>query len=593
MSVSEPHPGCDDPSGPASSPSTEAPADAPATSGEPLGLYAQAFEHCHEAIAITDARRCIVAVNRAFTTLTGHAAAAVAGQALLDRVAPRRRPELDASLCTALALNGTWQGELPGRRDDGSDCPLWLSLTEVRDATGTPQHCIAILLDISERKANEARIHYLAHFDALTGLPNRVLLHQRLARATARARRAGWKVAVLFLDLDRFKTVNDSLGHDAGDQLLTEVAGRLRRSVREEDTVARLGGDEFVIVVERLQRDMDVALIADKVLRVVGAPLTIAGHELRVSTSIGISLFPEPSADADALIRNADTAMYHAKQAGRDNFQFFSEDMNARVLARLTIENGLRHALERGEFAIYYQPQVALADARLTGLEALLRWHAADGTVVPPDRFVPIAEESGLIVPIGEWALREACRQARRWRDAGLATVPVALNLSAVQFHRAEIATVLHDALWESGLEPRHIALEVTESTLMDADVAAATLEQLHELGVALAIDDFGTGYSNLGYLKRFPIDRLKIDRSFVRDIVTDPNDAAIVCAVIRLAHTLGLRVVAEGVETVEQLDFLRRQGCDEAQGYLFSPPLPEAAVTALLQDGGFGPQAR
>ncbi|MBK7846698.1 MAG: EAL domain-containing protein [Zoogloea sp.] len=441
--------------------------------------------------------------------------------------------------------------------------------------------------DITERKASEARIAYLAQHDPLTGLPNRTLLQDRLDQALAHAVRHGSRIAVLFLDLDRFKTINDSLGHMTGDRLLQGVALRLSECTRETDTISRQGGDEFLIVLTDVDGPDDAARVAEKILDRLGPPFDIDGQLLATSFSIGIALFPDDGKCAESLMKNADTAMYHAKESGRNTYRFFDEVMNINALERLQLENALRQALDNQEFCLYYQPQVNLASGRIIGVEALLRWFNGALGGVPPSSFIPLAEECGLIVPIGRWVLHQACRQAKAWQAQGYAPIPVAVNLSAMQFRRADMVATVREALEASGLSPQWLELELTESLLMQSGAQVEnTLAELKALGVRMSIDDFGTGYSSLAYLKRFPVDCLKIDRSFVNDLIDDPDDAAIVRAVIQLGRSLRLDVIAEGTETHEQLDVLRAEGCVAAQGYVFSPPLPAEALGDILRVG-------
>jgi diguanylate cyclase (GGDEF)-like protein/PAS domain S-box-containing protein len=441
-----------------------------------------------------------------------------------------------------------------------------------------------IVEDISDRKAAEKQVQFLAYYDALTELPNRTLLHDRLSQALASARRRKDKVALLFLDLDRFKDINDSFGHSAGDLLLREVAARLKRWAREQDTVARLGGDEFLIVLTDVKDIPGAAVAAERLMDAMIAEFVVQGHLLRVSCSLGISIFPEHGADGETLIRNADAAMYSAKDYGRNNFQFFTQDMNAEVVERLTLESSLRLALEKRELFLVYQPQMEIASGRITGLEALLRWQHPELGLVPPDKFIRIAENSGLIVPIGEWVLRTACSQARKWQDEGLPTVSVAVNVSAVQFRQEGFRKLIDRVLRETGLAPEYLELELTESLLLsNADVTLSVLRGLKAMGLKLAIDDFGTGYSSFSYLKHFPVSKLKIDRSFVREVAANPDDAAITTAIISMAKSLNLKVIAEGVEDEAQMSFLRAHQCDEIQGYYFSKPLaPEEAADKL-----------
>jgi len=549
-----------------------------------LNLAAKVFGSSGEGIVITDAQHHVLTVNPAFTAITGYGEAEVVGRTLDELSARARNAERERELWDVVERTGYWQGELWDHRKDGERFPIWLTVSVVRDSEGKPVNYIQIFSDITERKEREERVRHLAHHDALTDLPNRVLLNDRITQAIALAQRTGAHVAVMFLDLDRFKTVNDSLGHSIGDKLLQVVASRLRGCVRGSDTVSRLGGDEFVILVPDLETPASAGTMAGKVLEAVALPCSIDGHELALTPSIGISIYPGDGDDVDALLRNADAAMYHAKESGRNNFQFFTPDMNVRAVQRLSLERSLRRALERDELRLHYQPQFDIHTGRLVGMEALIRWqHPQDGLVYPA-KFIPFAEESGLILPIGEWVLHAACRQSRAWQDAGLRGVPVSVNISALQFRQVNFVDTVQRALGDSGLDARWLELEVTESVIMhDAEPVTASLERLKAMGLELAIDDFGTGYSSLSYLKRFPIDRLKIDRSFVRDVTVDKDDAAIIAAIIALTRNLDLRTIAEGVETEEQLAFLRAQGCDQVQGFLLGRPAPPAEWITLL----------
>ena len=438
--------------------------------------------------------------------------------------------------------------------------------------------------EVAERQQAEERVMHLANHDALTGLPNRRLLIDRLGQALALAHRERQHVAILFMDLDRFKTINDSLGHMVGDALLQTVAQRLSEILREGDTVSRLGGDEFVVVLPNLDRPKDAERVALKLVEALARPFEPGGHELRVSASIGISLFPEDGTDTESLLRNADSAMYHAKDMGRNNYQFFLEQMNVTAAERLRLENDLHRALERREFELHYQPRIAVASGAVCGIEALIRWRHPERGLVLPEHFIPVAEDTGLIVPIGEWVINQACRQGTVWGAAGLPPIPVAVNLSPRQFRQTDLVDTVARALEQHGWPCKLLELEITEGVLMQQTPdTLKTLEALHRLGVGLAIDDFGTGYSSLSYLKRFPVDFLKIDQSFVRDIAVDPDDASIVTAIIGLAHSLGLKVVAEGVENAGQLDFIRNAGCDEAQGHHISHPMPADQLVAWV----------
>ena len=431
--------------------------------------------------------------------------------------------------------------------------------------------------DITERREAEQKIEFLAYHDSLTGLPNRVLLEDRVQQGIAMADRSGMGLALVFLDLDNFKKINDSLGHAAGDALLKEVAHRLKRCVRDTDTISRQGGDEFVILLHDLQNGVDSCTpVLAKIMETLQEPYDWEGNELSTSASIGISLFPDDGRDFETLRKNADMAMYRAKEAGRNTYRFFDEEMDDEAVEHLLMRSGLRRALERGEFVLHYQPQIDLHTGQIIGAEALLRWQHPEYGLVPPNRFIPVAEDSGLIVPIGEWVLHEACRQAGAWQRAGLPPLVVAVNLSAVQFRRGSVEETVTRALAAAGLPPSQLELELTETILLqNVEQVLASVRRLKQLGVKLSIDDFGTGYSSLSYLKRFDIDKLKIDQSFIRDLASDPDDAAIVRAIIQMAHSLDLLAIAEGVETTEMLQQLQAFGCDEAQGYHFARPMP------------------
>lgn len=444
---------------------------------------------------------------------------------------------------------------------------------------------LATVRDITERKVAEERVQFLAYYDALTGLPNRTLLEDRITKALASARRRNENAAVLFLDLDRFKFINDTLGHTSGDALLQEVAARLKGCAREQDTVARVGGDEFVMLLTSVAQASDAAVAAQRVLDAITSEFSVHGNLLKVTCSVGISMFPAHGLDSDALVKNADAAMYCAKQKGPNNIQFFTKDMNDQMVERLTLESGLRLALDRQELFLVYQPQMDIATGAIVGVEALLRWQHPELGLVPPGDFIRIAENTGLIVPIGEWVLKTACAQARKWQDEGLRQVQIAVNVSAVQFRQEGFRDLIKGVLSETRLSPQYLELELTESLLLtNADVMFSVLRDLKEMGLSLAIDDFGTGYSSLSYLRQFPVSRLKIDRSFVQDVAINPDDAAITAAIIGMAKNMSLRVIAEGVENEAQLSFLRAHQCDEIQGYYFSRPLSADKVAEMLK---------
>ena len=475
--------------------------------------------------------------------------------------------------------------EMKFRRKNGESAWAVLNVSLVDDDSGIAGIVEGMLVDITERKVAEERVQSLAYYDALTGLPNRILLHDRLSKALATARRQKHKVALLFFDLDRFKIINDSLGHSVGDLLLQDVAERLKSCAREEDTVARLGGDEFLIVLTHVNDIPSAAVSAERFMDALTSTFVIQGHSLSIGCSLGISIFPEHGADSETLIKHADAAMYSAKDGGRNNFQFFTADMNAQAVERLTLENGLRSALDKKELFLVYQPQMDIATGKISELEALLRWQHPELGLVPPDKFIRIAENSGLIVPIGEWVLRTACSQARKWQDEGLRAVSIAINVSAVQFRQQGFCELIRRVLRETGLAPHYLELELTETLLLgNADVTLSVLQELKAMGLTLAIDDFGTGYSSFSYLKRFPVSKLKIDRSFVRDVAVNPDDAAITTAIISMAKSLNLKVIAEGVEDEAQMSFLRAHQCDEIQGYYFSVPLAVDKVAEKLR---------
>jgi diguanylate cyclase (GGDEF)-like protein/PAS domain S-box-containing protein len=472
--------------------------------------------------------------------------------------------------------------ELRLRRKDNSVFRASVTLLHIQDAHA-PYLLIVVETIGAHEPTTEQRLAHRAYHDSLTGLPNRALFHEHLKRILLPSRRQGGIVAVLFIDLDHFKVVNDTMGHAAGDRLLQQVAARIDACTREADTVGRLGGDEFGVILTGLASARDAGSIADKIMTSLAEPFQIDGRDAFVTASIGITLCPSDSEEPDTLLRNADTAMYRAIELGRNNYKFFTAEMNHLMVKRATLENGLHKALERKELFLHFQPQADMRSGRIVGVEALMRWHHPEMGIISPGDFIPVAEESGLIVAMGEWAIRAACAQNKAWQDAGLPPVAIAVNMSARQFRQHDVVAVVQCALLESGLDGRYLELELTESIVMDnAEALIATMRELKSLGVRLSIDDFGTGYSNLAYLKRFPLDALKIDKSFVRGI-GDSDDGAIASTVIALGHSLGLQVVAEGVEDTQELEFLRDLGCDLVQGYLTGKPMPPQHLAALL----------
>ena len=540
-----------------------------------------------EAVTVTELDFRFVSINPAFTRMTGYVEPEIVGQPSSILNCDQHTDEFHQALRNTLVRTGHWSGEIWQRRKDGEEFLCWLELSEVVDRKGQRTHWVGVLTDITDRKRAEQELRYLANYDTLTGLPNRTLLGERLAHALIRARRHGAKVAVLFLDLDRFKHVNDSMGHAAGDRLLKAAAARIQATMRETDTVARLGGDEFTVIIEDLVDQAQAERVAQKLMDAFVRPLDIDGRtEVVISPSIGISIYPDHGQVPTDLLKYADTAMYQAKDKGRNTYQTYTEAMDAQARLRASMVSHLHKAVERGEFHLVYQPKMSLGDGRITGVEALLRWRNPDLGPVPPMTFIPLAEETGLIVSIGEWVLREACVQVQRWIRAGLTGTTMAVNVSMLQLLRGELYNRLKEILEDFDIPAHRIELELTESMVMaNAEQSIQTLSQIKSLGVNLAIDDFGTGYSSLAYLKRLPIDTLKIDKEFVGDITTDPDDEAITATVITMAHSLGLDVIAEGVETPEQLDYLREQRCDEVQGNLISTPLDSERCMKFLLD--------
>ncbi len=554
-----------------------------------LRMAATVFEHSTSAILITDPAGYIVQANEAFSRVSGYAVAQVLDQLpSMLTVDAQQRAHLTYVL-KQLHVNGTWEGEVWLKRLNGEHYPAWVGITAVLDDEGDLASYVCFFSDISERKASEQRIHRLAYYDALTHLPNRTLFQDRLHTALQQAERNKSWVVLMFLDLDRFKPINDSLGHAAGDRMLKDMAIRLLACVGDDDTVARMGGDEFTLLLQpRATRQLALnraISVAEQILASLVKPFVLESREFFVTASIGIALSPQDGNELSQLMKNADTAMYHAKERGKNNFQFYQADMNASALERLELESDLRHALEQQEFILFYQPQFSGDGKRLTGVEALLRWNHSRRGLVPPGDFIPVLEELGLVVEVGDWVLAEACRQLKLWHQAKVRVPKVSVNISARQFSDGQLGTRIATILKETGLSPACLELELTESILMrEVSEALHILASLKNLGLSIAVDDFGTGYSSLNYLKQFPIDVLKIDRTFVDGLPSGEQDAQIARAIIAMAHSLNLAVIAEGVETQEQLDFLREHGCDEVQGYLFGRPMPAHLLVKQLQ---------
>ncbi|PKU23552.1 EAL domain-containing protein [Telmatospirillum siberiense] len=540
-------------------------------------LTATMFDHSIEGITITDAEGTILAVNPAFTAITGYSAEELIGKNPRLLKSDRHDTAFYTQMFKTILSEGYWRGEIWNRRKSGAIYPEWMTISVVRDAKGDVVNYIGTFIDISRAKESEEQLFHLAHHDPLTGLPNRLLLLSRVHHAMACADRDGGKGALLFLDLDHFKNVNDSLGHAAGDELLQAVAQRYSNRLREADTLCRMGGDEFIVLLENLREADRAADVARSLIEELKVPFRLSsGRDVFIGTSVGISIFPDDGKDAGKVLSCADAAMYQAKKGGRNTYRFYTESLTEVANQRVAMEVALRQGLERGEFLLHYQPLIDMSSMRPVGVEALLRWQRPGAGLVPPGQFIPLAEETGLILPLGEFVLGAACSQMKRWLEAGADIETVAVNLSAHQFHQADIAQRVAAILEETGLPPGYLELEITESALMDFGEEAETrLRALKDLGLRLAIDDFGTGYSSLAYLKRFPIDKIKVDQSFVRDIPHDTADMEIVATVVAMAKNLNLQVLAEGVETEAQLAYLRHLKCDAAQGYLFSRPVP------------------
>ncbi|RMN95382.1 Sensory box/GGDEF domain/EAL domain protein [Pseudomonas coronafaciens pv. coronafaciens] len=555
-----------------------------------LRMAATVFEHSTSAILITDPAGYIVQANEAFTRVSGYEVAQVLDQLPGMLTVETEQEAQMRHILKQLDGRGTWEGEIRLKRRNGEHYPAWVGITAVVDDEGDLASYVCFFSDISERKASEDRIHRLAYYDALTHLPNRTLFQDRLHSALQQAERQKAWVVLMFLDLDRFKPINDSLGHAAGDRMLQEMATRLLACVDIDDTVARMGGDEFTLLLQpAITREaaLNRAIhVAERILTSLVTPFVLEGREFFVTASIGIALSPQDGNELSQLMKNADTAMYHAKECGKNNFQFYQADMNATALERLELESDLRHALEQQEFTLYYQPQFSGDGKRLTGAEALLRWRHPRRGLVPPNDFIPVLEELGLVVEVGDWVLAEACRQLKHWHQARVRVPKVSVNISARQFSDGQLGKRIAGILEQTGLSPACLELELTESILMrEVEEAMHILDGLKNLGLSIAVDDFGTGYSSLNYLKQFPIDVLQIDRTFVDGLPSGEQDAQIARAIIAMAHSLNLSVIAEGVETHEQLEFLRQHGCDEVQGYLFGRPMPPGQFEAQFSN--------
>ncbi|MES1986707.1 MAG: EAL domain-containing protein [Pseudomonadota bacterium] len=554
------------------------------SAGKRLHQAKIAFDSASEGIMITDDKVRIVAINKGFTEITGYSEEDVLGKSPKILQSGNQDERFYKDMWVILKNEGRWHGEVFNKRKTGENYYEWLTITAVKDNAGQVVNYVGVFADITDVKHSQNRLHELVNHDPLTGLPNRRLLNELLEHSIKRAERENHKIALLFIDLDRFKAVNDTLGHQVGDKLLLEASRRISLSMRDSDVVARLGGDEFVVMMDMINNPSDSALVAKKIIHALQIEFNIDGHEIYISASVGISIFPKDCADVEGLIKAADIAMYQVKNKGKNNHGFYSDELSKNAVERFTLEGQLRHALVRKQFEVYYQPQVSLITGEIIGAEALIRWNHPKLGLVSPATFIPMAEETGLIVQIGEWVLREAAYQMVRWHKAGHAIQWISVNVSGMQIMRSNFADTVYGILVETDCNADMLELEITESTVMqNTEYVIDTFKRIKQLGLKLAIDDFGTGYSSLSNLKRLPLDKIKIDQSFVRDLPDDLDDAAIANAIYAMAGSLGFSVIAEGVETLAQADFLRAMGCKEAQGYLYSKPVTAKEFSKLL----------
>lgn len=550
------------------------------------GLAQKVIENTSEAVVFTDAKGLILDVNNAYQSITGYQREELIGKNPNVLKSGRHDRNFYQSMWAQIKAKGYWSGEVWDRRKNGEIYPKWLMINAMMDEEGSATGYVGIFSDLSDQKKAEEKLEELSFYDPLTHLPNRVLFHDRLSVGVSIAKREKHLLAVLLIDLDRFKVVNDSLGHNVGDELLELIAQRFLTLGRESDTVARLGGDEFAVLLPELNSAEDASVVAQNFIDSLQDPFCFSGHTINIGASIGVSIFPSDGADVDGLIKRAELALYKAKEQGRNTYQYFSQELQDAVSEQLEMEDEMRHAILNQQFTLYYQPKFSLATNKVTGMEALVRWIHPEKGLIPPDKFIPLAEESGLIISLGEWILQEACRATAEWVKKYDDNLVVAVNLSAKQFKSENLLKTIQNTLDAFQLDPKNIELEITESCVMeDVEKALQTMKNFRDCRLRLAIDDFGTGYSSLGYLKQFPMNTLKIDRSFIMDLTPESDDAAIVEVVILLADKLGLDVVAEGVETDAQLAFLRSQGCQYVQGYLLSRPLPADEFEIFLKD--------
>ncbi len=553
---------------------------------EQLSVTRMVLEHAVEGVMITDQQGVILAINPAFSTITGYSEAEAVGKTPRMLRSNRQDESFYNLLWKSIHTQGYWKGELWNRRKDGEAYLQFTTITAIPDSTGKATRYIAVFHDLTPLQARDQALHYAGQHDSLTGLPNRELFMDRLAQAIGHASRKSTKLLVLFFDIDRFQNINNRLSHICGDQLLQEIAGRLKEFIREGDTLARVAGDSFAFILREIKQPEDALVVVNKLVKALSQPFVIAQNELFISVSVGITLYPDDAEHPLALVKNAEIALTRAKNAGRDTYRFYKSEMGEHVDRRLLLEKNLRLAMEKQEFILHYQPKVALKNRKVIGMEALVRWNHPQSGMISPGEFIPVAEESGLIIPMGQWILTEACRQTRAWLDAGHGPLKVAVNLSTRQFRQPGLYDMIADTLQTTGLPPASLELEITESMMVeDVEEAIKVLTRLHSLGLSITMDDFGTGYSSLSYLKRFPIQTIKIDQSFVRDLPNHEDDMAIVRTIIAMGKSLRLLVVAEGVETQEQWNFLEESQADEIQGYFYSRPLSADAFVCFLQE--------
>ena len=555
-------------------------------SKQELLLATKVINNAQEGIVITDANENIQWVNAAFTAITGYEANYVIGKTPRILKSGQHSPTFYKQLWASIHNTGTWQGEIWKRTADRKNLPTWQSIAAIKDNSGKVTHYTAVFTDISEQKKVEKNLRYQSHYDALTDLPNRALFLEHLDQSLVFAERKKIPMAVMLLDLDGFKIINDTLGHIVGDQLLQAVAKRLKTCIRESDMVARLGGDEFTVILPEISHEEDAVQVGEKIIASFDKPFRLTNKEVSITTSVGISIYPSDGKDMDTLIKHADAAMYHAKEAGKNKYQLCTREINNIACQRLALETALQHALAREEFEVHYQPQVNIMTGEITGSEALVRWRRPGHGLVSPADFIPLAEENGLIIPLGEWVLQQICVQIKAWRDAGLSAPRTGFNLSARQFQQNNIIGKIEHVLGKTGVDPALLSIEITESVAMnDEEKTISIMQAINEMGISISVNNFGTGYSSLNHLKRLPIQILKIDRSLVRDITHDHDNATVVAAIITMAKSLGLQLIAEGVETEEQCRFLLAHACNEAQGYLTGPPMTAAAFEQVLRD--------